>query len=158
MIYFFCVGRFCRHVQEMPTGQCVALLEQVTNSLQSAFISKLRPEANGSRETMEECSPRKRKGRKRHRSQENRTFAAMQNEDKVVSSCFASALLRGVDVLSLILTNSQLSMWTSGGLHRERAREALLAVQRDIHMPLTVAAENRVSNCNITFSCLGPRR
>ena len=137
------MGRFCRQVQETPAGQCVALLEQVTNSIKSVFLAKLGPRANDSSEVVGEARPR---NRRKRRSHENGTVVATSGEE-FVSSSFASALLRGVDVLSLVLINSPLSVWTGGGLHREKAREALLAVQRDVHRPLVVAAEEMVSGC-----------
>ena len=127
-------------MQETPAGQCVALLEQVTSSVKSVFLAKLGPRANDRSEVVGEARPR---NRRKRRSHENGTVVATSG----VSSSLASALLRGVDVLSLVLINSPLSVWTGGGLHREKAREALLAVQRDVHRPLVVAAEEMVSGC-----------
>ena len=143
------VGRFCRHVREMSAGPSVALLEQVTHSLQSFFLVELSPTVNDSSSgsVEEESRPRK---KQRRQSKKEEIIEEVGGE--AVSSCFVLALLRGVDVLSLILLNTPVSVWTSGGLHRERAREALLAVQRDVHQPLLTAAEKRVSCVHLNHS------
>ena len=142
------MGRFCRHVQEMSAGQSVALLEQVTHSLQSFFLAKLSPTVNDSSSGSVEEDSRPRK--KQTRQSKKEIFEEVGGE--AVPSCFVSALLQGVDVLSLVLLNTPVSVWTSGGLHRERAREALLAVQRDVHQPLLTAAEKRVSCLHLNHS------
>lgn len=116
------VGRFCKHIQQMPVGQSVALLEQLTNSFQSIFLTRL---------------PRTRKKRKH-----NHRESGLES----ISDNFNAALLCGVNVFSLVLQSTPLTVWTSEGLHKEKAMEALLGIQRDISLPLMIAATDIVSH------------
>ena len=61
------------------------------------------------------------------------------------SSCFFSALLCGVDLLCLVLLHMPLSVWTDRGLHRERGRESMETVHRELCLPLMQMAGGNVS-------------
>ena len=69
-----------------------------------------------------------------------------------MSDNFTAALLRGVNVFSLVLLSTPLSVWTSEGLHKKKAMEALIGVQRDVSQPLLSAARD---NVNIKMSVMG---
>ena len=138
------VDRFCQRVQELPTGQSVALLKQITLSLKSAFLERLCPSSETeNEEEIQTTTKRKKKKKKRRYSQRDNGMILCGES---LTSCFISALLCGVDLLSLVLLNTPLAVWRTRGLHRERARAALGAVQQDVVQPLMEAARQRVSS------------
>ena len=116
-----------RSVSELPPGQCVSLLEQLQRDFQDGFLSKLPPPDH---------TPWKRRKKKR-RSEGGRATLSTACE---VSEGLVAALVKGVDIFSLILVHLPLSVWSSEGLHRDRAVAALMAVQRDVCLPLLAAA------------------
>ena len=116
------MSRFGKHIQKMPVGQSVALLEQLSNSFQSIFLTQL---------------PRKRKKRKH-----NHRESGLES----ISDNFKAALLCGVDVFHLVLLSTPLTVWTSDGLHKEKAMKTLLGIQRDVILPLMIAAKDIVSH------------
>ena len=75
----------------------------------------------------------------------NEKTLATFSSNMTTSSCFSVALLHGVDVLSLVLLNTPVSLWASEGMHRERASAALLGVKRDVCAPLMESAMAVVS-------------
>ena len=134
---FSLLCRFCRHVQELPAGQSLSLLEQLSHSIQSIFLEKL-PSLG-----IVGLAEKQQRSKKRRHS-ERKTGRVPSSE--VNPSHFVAALSRGVDLLSLVLLNTPVSLWTSEGMYRERATLAFLAVQRDVCVPLMNAARDTVSS------------
>ena len=124
-------------MQDLPPGQSVALMGQLTQSLQSVFLARL-PILGVTHADMVETQRRK---RRRLSKRKNGAFALCE-----ISTCFSAALMRGVDIFSLVLLNTPVSLWSGEGMHRERAMAALLEIQRDVCVPLMRSAKAVVSH------------
>ena len=128
--------RLSECVRELPAGQCVSIMEQLANSLQEDLLTKLRPTNR---------TPHKRKKRKRRREEERGRVLSATNQPLVSpEAAIMSALLKAVELFSLVLLHLPLSVWETEGLHRDAAVEGLLAVQRLVCLPLIAAAKTVV--------------
>lgn len=124
-------------MQDLPPSQSIALLEQLTHALQTIFLAKIHPSCTTRTEDVVQNSlPRKKR---------KRALPLVFSSNITTPGSFSTALLHGVDVLSLVLLNTPMSLWTSEGIHRERAMATLLGVQRDVCAPLMESAMAVVS-------------
>ena len=120
--------RLSQSVCELPPGQCVSLLEQLQRDFHVGFLSKLPPPGH---------TPREKRRKKKRRSEGGRAALLTACE---VSEALVAALIKGADIFSVVLLHLPLSVWSSEGLHRDRAVATLMAVQRDVCLPLLEAA------------------
>lgn len=133
-LYF--LSRFCKHVQDLPVGQSLTLMEELTHSLRSTFLAKIQLPCITGKDEIENQRRKKRRLSNRKKD-ELSTFE--------VSPCFVVALSRGINALSLVLVNTPVSVWCNEGMHRGRAMATLLAVQKDVCVPLMKIARTIVS-------------
>ena len=120
--------RLSQSVCELPPGQCVSLLEQLQRDFHVGFLSKLPPPGH---------TPREKRRKKKRRSEGRRAALLTACE---VSEALVAALVKGACIFSVVLLHLPLSVWSSEGLHRDRAVATLMAVQRDVCLPLLEAA------------------
>ena len=123
-------------VRELPAGQCVSIMEQLANSLQEDLLTRLLPTHHTSH----------RRKKRRRRMEEKRRGAPSATNQPLVSpeAATVSALLKAVELFSLVLLHLPLSVWETEGLHRDAAVEGLLAVHRRVCLPLMATSKTVV--------------
>ena len=123
-------------MRELPAGQSVALLEQLTSTFRSIFLENM-PLSSADWSVDD-------RGRKKRRRSE-REKQRLSSGGAMSGDAFSAAMLRGVDMLSRVLLHTPLSLWNSEGMHRQRAVTALHSVKTDVYMPLMKTARDVVS-------------
>lgn len=114
-------------MQDLPLGQSLGLLEQLIHSLKSIFLAKIQPPCISQEDRNED----RRKKKRRLSNGKNGELSTFEFFPR-----FAAALTRGVNVLSLVLVNTPVSVWCNEGIHRDRAMAVLLTVKKEVCIPL----------------------
>ena len=123
---------FCRCVEELSSGESVAILDYLRETT-SNLLLKIPPPQD---------TRRKKKKRKREGSTDTpaslNSTASLTSEE--ASESLLAPLCRGADICSLVVLHTPVTLWSSEGIHREKAVAVLLALVEDVCVPLMAAA------------------